>query len=826
MSNETPNTDETFVTPSAKVINAAVEEYDGIERAYVELPTNFADKEETVKAYQLRAYNAYTRFAGQTSRNDLITYLKNADAKLRMSIDNAYKDDSSQKQNTLSHVVSPQFYNSVKRIWTGLMIMIFGDGQEIPARYEKIVDSDDYTAAEGQRIAEEETLHFETVYRRNNWETWLKDSMFWLEKNAHEFIGLEWAYETDTRRERLPGFYTKDKTPMEARLEEGATIVVSTGKAYAGNGYDVNGNPVAEVYEGERPISFVFMDKTRIIQNNPVPLRYNLEDVYLDLDIKSDVIDPNKDCVQRQQCIVIHDQVTLDELIKGERDGLYKNVSQISTAQLYEHNISDNGDEDLPAEKDANADQTTDPAKNGLYDRYRVQQRSPIDPITGKWDDNASLPVIHEAVFIGKLSAMPQELDADGKQKGAVCIMLRKNPYDHKRFPYKLLFSHKDDRAAVHMGTYTLLECNIEEQTTTMNQDIDCKTLMVKKPWKIEQGSVKTTDLIFKGGNQAIIVKPGRMDGIEQLKVDDITATTLTTLDYLEKQADKTVDTPEAVSGEYAGSRTTGYEVSKVTNQALQPAIEKARFVSNQYFHFFCRDFSDLGRQFADPSRKIPIENRSGEVDRYVSPSELYGNLNVKIVTIDKFEADLTLQQNLNNFLQSGGYDKAAPFMGKEGALKFWRIYGRFMQIPDVKEVFPAAKKQVEAENQAWADVSAIYADPDNAMQDEALLPKEGEIHEVHLGILRTERDKLSVILPTMPTESDEDKQEQDRAKKSLQVLDLYILMHEQLQGKEKENEVQSQGSVMNQSQEPPSMESEAAGDVMSGNMGQQTQGI
>ena len=147
MSNDTPNTEETFVTPSAKVINKAVEEYEPLDRNYVELPTNFADKEDTVLAYQKRAHSNYTRFAGQSSRNDLIKYLKNCDAKLRMSLDNPYTDDSKQKQNTLNDVVSPQFYNSIKRIWTGLMIMIFGDGQEIPARYEKIVDSDDYTAA-------------------------------------------------------------------------------------------------------------------------------------------------------------------------------------------------------------------------------------------------------------------------------------------------------------------------------------------------------------------------------------------------------------------------------------------------------------------------------------------------------------------------------------------------------------------------------------------------------------------------------------------------------------------------------------------------------
>ena len=280
MAKDTTGVNGEFIIPSAKVINKAIEEYDGIERNYVDLPQNFAGNKDTVVEYQKKAYNSYTRFSGQSSRNDLMTYLKNCDAKLRMSIDNAYKDNSTQKSNTLSHVVSPQFYNSVKRIWVGLVIMIFGDGQEIPARYQKIVDSDDYTPAEGERVAEEETLYLETVYRRNNWATWLKDSMYWLVKNGHEFIGLEWAYETDTRTERVPGFYTRKGVKKETKLDDGKTIVVETGKVYDGLGYDRNKNQMPRIYDEDgRPKSFVFIEKTRVIQNNPVPLRYNLEDV-------------------------------------------------------------------------------------------------------------------------------------------------------------------------------------------------------------------------------------------------------------------------------------------------------------------------------------------------------------------------------------------------------------------------------------------------------------------------------------------------------------------------------------------------------------------
>ena len=815
-------TDETFTTPDAKVIDKAIEEYDTIDRNYVELPDNFADDEDTAKAFLKKAYNHYTTFVSQTSRNDLITYLKDADAKFRLSKDNQYNDKSTQESNTLSHVASPQFYNSVKRIWTGLVTMIFGDGQEIPARYEKLADTEDYTAQEGERIAKEQSLCFETLYKRHQWEVWLKDSMFWLTKNAHEFIGLEWAYETDTRKERLPGFYTKSNEPMETKLVDGKTIVVKTGKVYIGQGYDQKGKSVKEIYnQNGKPVSYVFTEKTRLIQNNPIPIRYNLEDVYLDLDIKSDVIDPNKDAIQRQSCIIIHDQVTLDELIAGERDDLYKNVSEINENQLFEYAVAQNGETDLRNEKDKNADQTTDTAKNGLYDRWHIMMRSPINPETGKWDAAKNIPAIYEAVVIGRMSEPPVDTNKDGKRLGPICIMLRKNPYDHKRFPYKMIFSDKDDRASVHMGIYTLLECNMEEQTTTMNQHIDCKTLRIKKPWLRERGSVESKNLIFKNGNQVIDIKPGTSKtALTQLEVEDVTGSTMPTLQYLSEQADKTVDTNDAVQGEYAGSRTTASEALSVKDQALQPAIERAKYVAAQYFYFLCRDCADLVRQFADPDAKIPVTNQYGEIDAYVSPSELYGSLNVKIVTLEKYQADLTMRQNLNNFLQAGGYEQSKPFMGESGALQFWRTYGKFMKMPDVEKIYPPLKKNMEAENQAWSDVSIILADPTRAMQDESIMPKKGEQHDIHIGILQQERDKLAVLIPTM------EELDREQAQLSLQALDLYILMHNQFAEAEKSEATMQQASVSNQSANPPSMGGEATGDVISGEMGQVAQGV
>ena len=266
MSNDSESqTEDVYIVPSAKAIKNAIKDSETIERNYVLKPTNFADKADTVKAYQKNANDHFKRNSTSSTRDDLITYMKNADGQYRLSKDNHYSDNSTQESNTLSNVVSPQFYNSIKRIWTGLANMIFGDGQELPAKYKKIADCEDYSTTEGERVAKEQTLEFEATYRKNKWDIWMKESMRWLCKNAHEFIGLEWSYETDTKTERVPGFYTKNGMALETRQEtkqdiEGndykQTIVVSTGAPYNGYGFDAYGKPITDIYdENGRPES-------------------------------------------------------------------------------------------------------------------------------------------------------------------------------------------------------------------------------------------------------------------------------------------------------------------------------------------------------------------------------------------------------------------------------------------------------------------------------------------------------------------------------------------------------------------------------------------
>lgn len=813
----TSNDTEDFVIPTNKGIEKNIAQYETIQRNYVNNPENMCNNEELAGQCLKATSSHYKRFIGQSSREELLTYIANADAKFRLAKtqNKQFSVGSTQESNTLSHVASTQFYKSCKLIYTGLCNIIFGDNLDLPARYESDENSEDYDYAEGQRIATEQTEYFRSVYDNDSWSSIIKDSMYWLVKNAHELISVQWRYETDTKTERVPGYFTKDGKPIEVYPENGAAIASETKKPYTGQGYDRNGYQVEKIFdENGRPLSYVFIDKTRVVRENPVLLRYRMEDCYFDLDIKDDGSDPYLDYMQKQTCVIVHTQKTLEQLLKGARDGLYENIDKISSAHLAnDSNVVDAVD--IKQERDENADQETDKQETGLFDSYHVFLKAPIDKEKKEWSDS-EIPEWTEIEFIGKISdSMPINLKKGEKAQSPVCILLRKNIYHHKRNPFKLIFSHPDERGGVHMGNYTLLECNIEEQTTTINQHIDNKTLRIKSPWIGKKDSIlNKNELVFKNGNQVVWINGDVDRSLKKIDIPDTTQTTLPLLQMLKEDANETVGTTDVIQGQYAGSRTTGTEVVNVRAQALQPAIESARYIANQYFNFILRDTSDLCRQFSNPSKTIKNGNYT------IRPAELYGSLKTKVVAVDQFNADMTAKNSLTAFIQAGGFEKAQPYMGQSGGLNFWRMYAKVNKMPDYLSIFPEARKMVEAENQAYADIAVILEDPERASNDPDLLPKEGEAHDVHIKILESAREKAKAVMPM----AEEDQAE--RLKMSIQVFDLYILIHNQLKTQESQGSgvgALSAGGQQQPSAEAalPTLEGEAFGDELAGQQGQ-----
>jgi len=792
-----------FPVPSEAEVEKAVKAFSKPLRDYTDTPPNLAGKKELVKKVHELSKQYFDRYSGQSSRGDLETFLKDCDAKYRMAQAQAqaFKVSSTQEHDTLSHVASSQFYKSVHVIASGQKSIIFSDPEGLPVEYSADYNCGDYTDEEGKRIAREQNLYLDHVWTKQGWTRFIKSVLQLNQKNSMVLLSCEWDYKIQKRTERFPGYYNS----------KGEAIAV-TAEAYANNppaeAYKKDGdkleNPVFN--ESGSPMSYVFVEKERVVKNCPVLEKHDLAHSYFDLDID----DP-----QKWPYLHLRKPVPYAELLDQEIAGFYKNVGKLTTAQMYESNSKYGSQVDN--DRDDNADQTRDEVKNGLYERHHTFILAPIDE-DGKWDDDV-IPEYYECVWAGNFDQLLDENKKNDKGEkvkgdGCVCLQLRKLPYHHKRLPYYLMHSHDDERGALKMGIYTLLECNIEEQTETLNQHIDNKNLKIFRPWFARKGDVLSRDLKFKNRNQVVwidrSVSGDIRNSLVQAEVDDMTQTTLPLLEWLQKDADETVPTTDAYKGVFGGSRTTGTEYLGAREQSMKPAIEDTEFVADPFFKWLLQDVSDLARQCADPDEFIKVAGGTTSIN----PTRWYGLLNVKVTGIKKFEADVSAKQILINFIQSGAYDKAKEFMGKTGALYFWRTVAKFLRIPDVNSTFPESRKLIEAENQAWSDWKAILADPLSAMLNEEIMPKPDEAHETHLAILQGQRDKFELL----PNEDTEYKTN------VLSAVDLYILMHKQFM--EKEQMPAGQVAPMAGQGTPPTMGGEAAGDVLSGLAGQVAEGV
>jgi len=67
----------------------------------------------------------------------------------------------------------------------------------------------------------------------------------------------------------------------------------------------------------------------------------------------------------------------------------------------------------------------------------------------------------------------------------------------------------------------------------------------------------------------------------------------------------------------------------RCAKQALQPAIEHAKYVAGQYFDYILRDVADLSRQYADPENPMDLEGDRADI--YIAKPSANCTENIKL---------------------------------------------------------------------------------------------------------------------------------------------------------------------------------------------------
>jgi len=467
------------------------------------------------------------------------------------------------------------------------------------------------------------------------------------------------------------------------------------------------------------------------------------------LDIKDTWFDCNVTDMQNQQCIIIRDYPDLSELVQMQASSQYMNVGNLTQEHAYKGESSSTvlGDRQRNAGESGGASEPT-----GAMVRFNVFIREPIDEESGKRDPEKYYPKWYWATFIGDLES--------GK---SVCVRLIRLPFPEDEVPCKLWHALPDDKGAFHNGPCDLLAPAYDEYKTALDQWTDSKNTILNAPYVTEEGAIINDDKSF-GPRKLIIMKRGKFGLFKRMEIPSVTNDITQHLLYLEERIKETGGASKALLGEAHDGRTTATEADDIASQQVKPSVVKMNYEADGLAWMAKWDMK-LWRNFATSDLIIAV-TYGGRV-REVKPSELYGDLTIKVETVHEYEKD-TMQRAEEDRLLSLTLDRLPSEMQIKLITSIYRRRG----LP-VDDWIPQ-ERETDSRNIAKQEFESLQM----GVWDE---PEDGENHPVHI-----DQHKNDLRLYRLLPEAD---------KEVVALVEAHIQIHEALQQNDKQ---QSAGQQAN----------------------------
>ena len=704
---------------------------------------NYADDEDLAKKVSDWFKGYKNTFDGQAAWWDFYEEMDIADelyraAACRTSLDS---DQQANVKPTGSQIKSATFYSDIRAITAGQKSVILGSRQQLPVVYEPIPGHEEPDQGKkAEDVALGYNLELAYTMEQDRFSKKLGSVLLWTNKYANHLVEMAWDYRKEKRR------WIRKCKPES----------------------DEQGKPV------KTTVKWVEEDVT--LADWPTMISHDMKDCGFDSMIPE---------MQNQNCIYVRDQTQQQDLWQRTKTGEYKNLDKVGKAQLY---TGENTYYDVLSRRQANANEAEDAnTPNGLFDRYRVMIRVPINDDTGKWDPEGTLPHWYEAVFIG-----PYE----GEQ---VCMKLV--PHWHHKIPFELLHSHEDDKGALSLGYSTLVKSLIAQEMTSFDQAIDCNTKRINKPMIVERGSLSIKDKTFsQAGNQIWWKTPGSQDPHE-MEIQDTTITTFNMLGAIEERRKRAMGRNKATEGEALGGRASASESIQLYEQALKPALEDSIFLADQILPFYAYWTKEMWDTFGDPNKQIAITYEGKQY--MVDPSALWGDVNIRVVSIKRFQ-DSIIRRKEDDLFFNTRFPLMQPHMSEDGIIDVFTQDCKSRGYDNV-ETWWKQENDFDAKHVAKSENVAIVW---NGIYD---MPKPGENDKAHLAEHKPYLSAM-VLLP-------EGEKPPDR---NIQMMKMHMQIHEQqqAQGAASTNVAQQSNPA-----EGPRTDGEAAGDVMGAMAGAEQQG-
>lgn len=615
-------------------------------------------KPETVKKFLETARMHAAFFLGQGARS------KQENDRLK-DADAMYRmamDQTKQDENKTpgtTDTIPHVFFTSIRMITANECDAMFHQG-ELPMKYAPLEYQTDAQLAEARITAQKQNLTLEYSFEADKRKPKIKESVGLCNKYGNEVTGMEWFYSETTIRERQ---VTKNS-------EGKSTLVWKT---------------ITEIKE------------------HPSFFRIDIKDVLFDVMI---------DDFQRQQCLIFRRRPLLHELRKGQADGHYVNLEKLADPNAQSKYLYQGETPSwVLADRQTNADETADAySQTGAYDEKLIWMRAPIDK-DGKWDEEGTFPEWHMCRILGCID------DTE-----ALCLELKKNPYNCGLVPYKLQHSMPDDKGAFHMGYVDIIRPTWNEYKTTLDQWFHAKNLNMNAPWMEEEGAILNQDKSF-GPNKLLLIRRGYIERVKRMDIKINTQDMQAFLGYLEAKVDNIMATEKAYRGEAMGSRTSAGEAKNAFDQSMKPGAEKMRYISEQYFEWMAFWDRELWRQFGHPDHVVAV--LGGPAPQEVKPAWIEGPLRVKLQCVDSFEDNLYGIMEFDRMLQVAL--PAIVSMGGKTLERTLHYAFKRHKIP-TDEIFTATKDS-DAKMVQWGEnlgfIHGIWSDP-----------QEGQDHDAHEAVV------------------------------------------------------------------------------------------
>jgi hypothetical protein len=666
---------------------------------------NFADNAQTVQNALSWVHGYKQDFERQSARDRFVgTDMDIADEMYRAAKTRSAveTDESGNQEDTRSKVSSTSYYRTIRAITSGEMSVILGNEEELPVCYEPMPGTRDYQEDEGRRIADDQNMTLAYTMNADKMAKTIRRVFLYGNKYGNQPVEMTWDYRTCEVLERVPTGFTYDE---------------ATGQ--------------------RKPKGFTFKKRDVTIADHPHLETFGMKDYWFDATI---------DDMQDQSCTVRCYAKQLGELWQLQRVRQFQNVGKITKDMLK------GGDhpEGVLDERQTNAGEDADAGdQSTLFEVYKAFVRLPINDETGEWEPDTTLPHWYEAWFAGDLAKNP--------------VCLRLSPWVFPCIPQMLFHSHDDDKGALHMGFEILSKCLYMMETTIFNQAIDNNTLRNQKPLIVDRGSLAIRDKTFTaGGNRVWSLTPGSRDPRE-IEIQDTTGQTINLLSVIQDYLKETVGTNKPFLGEALGSRTSASEAMGVLEQAVKPALEDAKYKAEQLLPFIAEWVRDYWRLFGDPQRKLAVTYQGEQ--REIKPAELWGPLNVRVVSIKRF-SDNILQRKQDDQFFAQYFPVAREYMGPVGAVRALKQIAKRRGYDNVDEWFPQVKNG-DAMARAKGENAAVLLD------GVADYPKPDEDHDAHL---EEHEPFLMTYLIQVPKE--------EQVPENVENMKLHIKMHKDFKGR------------------------------------------